>query len=1283
MRSANFVVVTVLGMMLWLVGISTASTVTHHYTFSALELVDTDDGVQLVMENTRLLGVPGEPLLPVFGVSLLLPPGEEIVDVEVIPGTEFQLPGSYFVIPTEREYPLSQMGPYDPVGPDPQAYQSDAPYPAHAVTNFSTHFYRGYSIGYAAVVPVVYRPESGRVTYYTDMEVVLHTQGSSRAGTAFTTMLRNDRNTMTRLAGKVQNSERISAYPALDTGREIATDYLIITNSALMANFQDLADFKDRRGVKTLMETVGNIVATQPGFDTQDKIRNYIIDAYTTEGIEYVLLAGDDEIIPHRGFYANPYSTPDDDIAADLYYGALDGNWNNDGDSWWGEPGEDDLLIEVAVGRAAVDSPTEADNFIYKQIMYQQSPVLADCDDFVFVGEELWSDVYCEWTFGKTYLEEIRLGSSNHGYTTVGIPAYFQYQTLYDLDICPSAWSATSDLMPIMNSGINFINHLGHSNVTYCMRMYNSSVTDANFTNNGINRGFYNGYSQGCYDGSFDNRTTSGTYTEDCIGEAFTTIENCMVTFVGNSRYGWGMHNSTNGSSNYFDRQFVDAIFGEDITRVAPANDDSREDNIWNITYGANRWVYYELTVFGDPELDFWTAVPTAMVPTYQSAYVIGQDTIQVSVSTVEGALVALSFNGVLVGRGTTDATGNVDVVLDEPPGEPGMMGLVITAHDYLEYSDSVQVIPPTGPYVLYRSHTVNDAGGNGNNNGLLDFGEEVGLTITMENVGNDNVEGVTVTLTSDDPYVTITDGTEYYGNIASHAQASVIDGFALTVASDVPDNYIVILDVTSTSVTLQQWEDDFNIVAHAPTVSIMTFDIDDATGNGNGRLDPNETVTVDVTLSNTGSADVSSLIGNLSTDYTHVSITSSMATLASLPAQQNGLLAPEYGVQVSGAAPNFSRAVFYLGLGGIRDYNSTLLYEVTVGGFYEDVESGAAQWSHAGQPGWGDQWHISTEDNYSPTHAWKCGDTGTGYYDNLLDAVLLTPTITLPSNTELTFWHWMSAEKSGYYADSAYDGGIVEISANSGPWQQLTPEGGYTHHIRHIAGGSTPYSGPFTSGIPCFSGDIDWEQVAVNLSSYSGDVQIRFRFGSDVADTLEGWYIDDIEILLADNLDPPENLQGQLIGTYAHLSWNSPGASGRGLLGYNVYRNSVQIATEVQSNSYQDNLAGMPPGIYDYVVTAVYDAGESAPTSPVSINFSTVPEAVDDLVVAVAGSNIILTWGQTSGAEEYNVYRGTDPFADPGDMTLITTTSATNYVDMGVVNGVEAALFYVVTASN
>ena len=165
MKSTKVIFPAVLSILVGLTAVLQAGVVSQHYTFSAPEVMETENGVKVLMKDTRLLGFPGEPLLPIFGAVLLLPPGEAVERVEIIPGDLVTIPGNYFVFPTQEEYPLSYVGPYEPISPSREIYESDAPYPPNPVTHSSTQFYRGYSIGYAALSPVVYSPNSGRISF--------------------------------------------------------------------------------------------------------------------------------------------------------------------------------------------------------------------------------------------------------------------------------------------------------------------------------------------------------------------------------------------------------------------------------------------------------------------------------------------------------------------------------------------------------------------------------------------------------------------------------------------------------------------------------------------------------------------------------------------------------------------------------------------------------------------------------------------------------------------------------------------------------------------------------------------------------------------------------------------------------------------------------------------------------------------------------------------------------------------------------------------------------------
>jgi hypothetical protein len=182
---------------------------------------------------------------------------------------------------------------------------------------------------------------------------------------------------------------------------------------------------------------------------------------------------------------------------------------------------------------------------------------------------------------------------------------------------------------------------------------------------------------------------------------------------------------------------------------------------------------------------------------------------------------------------------------------------------------------------------------------------------------------------------------------------------------------------------------------------------------------------------------------------------------------------------------------------------------------FADDMEQGEEYWYHNASPEWYDQWHLSSEDYSSASHSWKCGDTGTGEYLDLMDARLFSMVFPVEPESRLRIQHRIEAETSESYPDSAYDGGVVEISLGDDQWQLLPAlTGGYNKHFRVSSGGGSPATHPFVGGTPCFSGELDWQESTFSLFDYVGEtVQLRFRFGSDQGVALEGWYIDDVVV--------------------------------------------------------------------------------------------------------------------------------------------------------------------------
>ena len=121
--------------------------------------------------------------------------------------------------------------------------------------------------------------------------------------------------------------------------------------------------------------------------DISARIRNFIRFAYDNWQTKYVLLGGDFQIIPDKELRINEtlwYTGTNfiwtfANIKSDLYYGCLNGTWNDDFDEYFGEAKnysideEADFIAEVYIGRAPVDNKRDVKIFVDKLISYETS----------------------------------------------------------------------------------------------------------------------------------------------------------------------------------------------------------------------------------------------------------------------------------------------------------------------------------------------------------------------------------------------------------------------------------------------------------------------------------------------------------------------------------------------------------------------------------------------------------------------------------------------------------------------------------------------------------------------------------------------------------------------------------------------------------------------------------------------------------------------------------------------------------------------------------------------
>ncbi|UCF78029.1 MAG: T9SS type A sorting domain-containing protein [Candidatus Eiseniibacteriota bacterium] len=114
------------------------------------------------------------------------------------------------------------------------------------------------------------------------------------------------------------------------------------------------------------------------------------------------------------------------------------------------------------------------------------------------------------------------------------------------------------------------------------------------------------------------------------------------------------------------------------------------------------------------------------------------------------------------------------------------------------------------------------------------------------------------------------------------------------------------------------------------PIVKYFSHEIDDAGGNGNGGVDPGESVTMDVTLKNWGSG-VSSVSATLSTTDPYVTITGSYSTYADMPLNGTATSSTPYAFTASPSTPLGHLATLTLNVVG-AGYDTTTSFEIHIG---------------------------------------------------------------------------------------------------------------------------------------------------------------------------------------------------------------------------------------------------------------------------------------------------------------------------------------------------------------
>lgn len=755
--------------------------------FDSRDIIITEaDGFDVVqLKNGAAIVEPGKPALPIRVFNVVVPANATVTGIEVVPLKSEEILGIYRVYPAQEPVVLSAKMLPDFVEPAPEVYASDEPFPGRV---YEWNNYTGTMFGWRvcgfAVYPLSYQPVSGRLTLYKKVQVrISYEEGGVRAAVLSE---RQWQAFAPAVADVVLNPEDVVRFgPARRLRDGMDCDYAIITSSTLASSFQNLAAWRTRKGFYTRIFKTDSINSVYPGRDLQEKIRNFIIDYWTNHGLIYVLLAGDNSIVPARRARC-VVGNETGNIPADLYYGDLQWSWDANRNSIFGEMGADtvDLFYDLFVGRASVDNATQVSTFTNKTLYYEKTPTIDYLKKMLLPYVQLWTGYS-----GKIVSDTIA-NKTPSGW----LDSYIHNPT------------SRTPMGDSINAGYHLCHVAAHGDD---YGFYTQSGTpiyltgDASAQTNLTRPVILN--SIACISGNFE--------TEDCLAEALMNNPNGgAVATIMNSRLGWGTP-PTMGPSERLDCMFYDYYFIGDTMEIGRNHCASKgvygyiaqNQAVW-------RWCYYELNLFGDPALALWHGAPDSMNLQSQDTITTGTQTFYVFVTDggapVAGARVCCYKEGEFHEVGYTNLSGIASIAIN--PLTPGTMALIVSRRHFLPVEKTVAVIQGTPrPYITIINSCIADS-----NNHQLDPGETADLYLTVRNIGSatgTNVKGVLRTGSS---YITITDSLSDYGNITTGDTAS--GRFQLSADDSTPSGAQISFTLNITS-DEGSWESSFTITIGTP----------------------------------------------------------------------------------------------------------------------------------------------------------------------------------------------------------------------------------------------------------------------------------------------------------------------------------------------------------------------------------------------------------------------------------------------------------------------------------
>jgi len=781
---------------------------------------------------------------------------------------------------------------------------------------------------------------------------------------------------------------------------------LIISYGDFMDEMQPLIDWKNMKGIPTEIVDVATIGTNSAN------IESYVSDYYYDNGLTFLLLVGDIAQIPSPSVSGS---------SSDVSYGCIEGN---------------DFYPEVIVGRFSGSNPAHIITQVERSIEYERYPQNG-----------------AEW-YDNALGVASNQGPGFNGYTdddfndflwdsVLSDFTYDSYEGIYD----GSGGTATQGINAI-NNGVSLINYTGHGSIS---SWGNGAPIGSSQVNSLTNQNLLPFViTVGCNVGEF--QSTGECFTEAWMRATHNGEPTGSIAHLGSTiSQSWeppmhGQYGMNLILTESYDNQITRTLGGITTNGCMYMNDAQGSG-------GINETKYW--TFFGDPTTNIRTAQPTNLSAVHDDVLLVGQTEFVVDVGE-NGALVALSRNGELLS--SAYSLGGVAVLTldDDVTAVPGTLDLVATGFNTFTYESEITVIAPEGAYVILDNIEVDNLGTA--DPGTLLYGWENYLTLNLSNVGSDMAENVVATVSTDDQWVNILNASVNCGDISPNENITVDgwEGLGLFVDWGAPNGHVVDI-IIQISDDDSNWEFEIPFTVQAPEIVLNSI---------NGVLEPGQNSSLEISLSNVGSAAINYPIVSATGDMYVTVNNSGIGNAYYWDYQYDNSEILFVDISVSSSAPVGHVAeitVLVTNLNGGYNYSFPVYY--SIGQITENFESGfsnSLNWEFNGDA----DWTITDNDQYEGTYSALSGDV------NDSESSSISVTLDVVMDGEIGFYYKVASEYSPsglyfydgleFYIDDELIGQYQPTQEGETPWTQVSyPVESGTHtfmwsYVKDGGGGTT-----------------------------------------------------------------------------------------------------------------------------------------------------------------------------------------------------------------------------------